>query len=54
MASPSDTAGLKCPPEIVPTAYTMVNTLRPNASATPAMPMPRFGKASARSAGARK
>ena len=39
-ASPSDTAGLKWPPEICPSANTPVSTVSPKASATPANPMP--------------
>src|SRR5438876_368085 len=48
--NPTVTAGLKCAPEIGPTAYAMVRTLSPNASATPAKPMPRPGKAAASTA----
>src|SRR5688500_9613085 len=33
-----------------PTAYTMVSTVRPNASATPAKPMPKSGNAAASTA----
>ena len=35
-SNPTVTAGLKCPPEIWPTAKAMVSTVRPNARATPA------------------
>src|SRR5664279_2914717 len=48
--SPTDTAGLKWPPEMGPTAYAIVSTVRPNASATPANPIPRFGNAAASTA----
>ena len=43
--NPNDTAGLKCPPEICPTAYAMVKTVKPNANATPANPIPNSGYA---------
>jgi hypothetical protein len=38
---PSDTAGLKCPPEMWPTVYAIVSTVRPKASATPRKPSPK-------------
>src|SRR5690348_8425438 len=47
---PADTAGLKWPPEIGPTAYAIVSTVKPKASATPTKPMPRFGNAAASTA----
>ena len=34
-ARPTVTAGLKCPPEMWPTAYAIVRTVSPKASATP-------------------
>ncbi len=40
MHSPSVTAGLKWPPEMCPTAYAMVSTVRPKAIATPRKPTP--------------
>src|SRR4051794_25975593 len=48
--NPTVTAGLKCAPEIGPTAYAIVRTLSPNASATPAKPMPSPGNAAASTA----
>src|SRR3954466_1441780 len=48
--SPTVTAGLKCPPEIGPSAYAAVSTDRPNASETPTKPMPKAGKAPATTA----
>src|SRR6185436_9441732 len=48
--NPTDTAGLKWPPEIGPSAYAQVSTVRPNASATPANPMPSCGNAAASTA----
>src|SRR4051812_3481646 len=47
---PIDTAGLKCPPEIGPSAYAPVSTVRPNASDTPARPIPTCGNAAANTA----
>src|SRR5450830_1252635 len=44
------TAGLKWPPEICPRAKAPVNTVNPNASATPAKPIPRLGKPAANTA----
>ena len=41
---PNDTAGLRWPPEICPMAYAIVRTVNPNASETPAKPIPRAGK----------
>ena len=32
IAAPTETAGLKCPPEIRPTAYAITRTVRPKAS----------------------
>src|SRR4029078_9544622 len=43
-------AGLKCAPDRPPSAYAIVRTVRPNASATPAKPIPRPGKAAASTA----
>ncbi len=40
VASPMVTAGLKCPPEMCPNAYTPPSTVRPKASAMPTSPMP--------------
>src|SRR5947209_16355932 len=48
--NPTVTAGLKCPPEIDPNAYAPVSTVSPNASATPAKPIPSFGYPAARTA----
>src|SRR5579883_3521215 len=48
--NPTETAGLKCPPEMGPSAYTPVSTVSPNASATPTKPMPSCGKAAASTA----
>src|SRR4051812_32105761 len=48
--SPTVTAGLKCPPEIGPSAYAPVSTVNPNASDTPANPIPSCGNAAARTA----
>src|SRR4051812_42864929 len=47
---PKVTAGLKCPPEIGPSAYAPVNTVSPNASDTPANPIPNSGNAPASTA----
>src|SRR5688500_1785014 len=47
---PTDTAGLKCPPEIGPSAYAPLSTVRPNASDTPRSPIPTAGKAAASTA----
>src|SRR6478672_114904 len=47
---PTETAGLKCPPEIGPSAYAPDSTVRPNASDTPSRPMPTSGKAAASTA----
>src|SRR6185436_8248227 len=47
---PTETAGLKCPPEIGPRAYAPVSTVKPNASETPVNPMPTSGKAAASTA----
>src|SRR5262245_48075606 len=47
---PTDTAGLKCPPEIGPNAYAPVSTVSPNASETPRRPMPTPGKVAASTA----
>ncbi len=44
------TAGLKCAPDSGPSAYAIVSTLSPNASATPAKPMPRLGNVAASTA----
>src|SRR5690625_2132665 len=41
LATPTVTAGLKCPPEMGPHAYTPTNTVNPKASATPRNPTPR-------------
>src|SRR3990167_179978 len=38
---PTETAGLRWQPEIWPMAKAMVNTVRPNAMATPSTPIPR-------------
>src|SRR3954464_1437748 len=40
-ARPIVIAGLKCPPEMWPTAYAIVSTVNPNAKATPTKPIPR-------------
>src|SRR2546423_4136439 len=48
--NPIDTAGLKWPPDTGPSAYARVSTVSPNASDTPAKPMPRFGNAAASTA----
>src|SRR6185503_16118301 len=40
----------KCPPDIGPNAYAPVSTVRPNASDTPARPMPTLGNVAARMA----
>src|SRR5690242_18611953 len=48
--SPTVTAGLKWPPEMCPTAYAIVSTVRPKAKATPVKPMPSCGKAAASTA----
>src|SRR5262245_29184259 len=48
--SPTDTAGLKCPPEIGPNAYAPVSTVSPNASETPRRPIPTPGKVAASTA----
>lgn len=34
---------MKCPPEMCPTAYAIVKTVKPNARATPANPIPNSG-----------
>src|SRR6187455_3079081 len=47
---PTETAGLKCPPEIGPSAYAPDTTVRPNASDTPSRPIPTLGKAAASTA----
>src|SRR5690606_1179889 len=47
---PTETAGLKWAPEIGPSAYAPVSTVRPKASATPANPIPSSGKAAASTA----
>src|SRR5688572_27677651 len=47
---PNDTAGLKCPPEIGPSAYAPVTTVSPKASDTPSNPMPTSGNAAASTA----
>ncbi len=47
---PTVTAGLKWPPEMWPTAYAIVSTVRPNASDTPTNPIPSPGKAAASTA----
>src|SRR3569623_3478158 len=47
MARPSDTAGLKWPPEMPPTAYAMVSTARPAAKPTPMKPTPTVGNPAA-------
>src|SRR5690348_18347250 len=47
---PTDTAGLKCPPEIGPSAYAPVSTVNPNASETPVNPMPTSGNVAASTA----
>jgi hypothetical protein len=44
------TAGLKCPPEICPTAYAVVRTDSPKAKDTPKNPIPRLGNAAASTA----
>ena len=41
---------MKCPPEIGPSAAAIVRTVNPNASATPAKPIPRAGKPAASTA----
>src|SRR5580704_9058142 len=48
--NPTDTAGFKWHPEMWPIANAMVSTVRPNARATPAKPIPRPGKAAASTA----
>src|SRR5271166_5107235 len=48
--NPTDTAGFKWHPEMWPMAKAMVSTVRPNARATPANPMPSVGKPAARTA----
>src|ERR1039458_4418042 len=48
--NPTDTAGFKWHPEMWPIANAMVRTVRPNARATPAKPIPRPGKAAASTA----
>jgi hypothetical protein len=45
-----DTAGLKWPPDMGPTAYTIVNTVRPKASETPNSPIPTAGNVAASTA----
>src|SRR3954468_18264363 len=49
-SSPSVTAGLKWPPEMCPTAYAIVTTVRPKASETPTRPMPTAGNVAASTA----
>src|SRR5271156_4883910 len=48
--SPTETAGLRWQPETWPMAKAMVSTVRPKARATPTKPIPRLGKAAARTA----
>ncbi len=48
--SPTDTAGFTWHPEMWPIANAIVSTVKPNASATPANPIPRPGKAAASTA----
>src|SRR5262245_31030556 len=48
--NPTDTAGLKCPPEMGPNVYAPVSTVSPNASETPRRPIPTPGKVAARTA----
>src|SRR5579863_8345179 len=48
--NPTDTAGFKWHPEMWPIANAMVRTVRPNARATPAKPIPSPGKAAASTA----
>src|SRR5579863_487840 len=48
--NPTDTAGFRWHPEMWPIANAMVRTVRPNARATPAKPIPRPGKAAASTA----
>src|SRR6185436_12452700 len=45
-----DTAGLKWPPEIGPSAYAPDSTVRPKANDTPSSPIPTSGKAAASTA----
>src|SRR4029077_1376823 len=49
-SNPTDTAGFKWHPDMWPIANAMVKTVRPNARATPAKPIPRPGKAAASTA----
>src|SRR4051794_10873198 len=47
---PTETAGLKWPPEIGPSAYAPDNTVRPKARDTPSRPIPTSGNAAASTA----
>src|SRR5580765_4079500 len=47
---PTETAGLKWPPEIGPSAYAPDSTVRPKASDTPSNPIPTAGKPAAMTA----
>ncbi len=48
--NPIVTAGLKWPPEMWPTAYAIVKTVKPKARATPTNPIPRWGNPAASTA----
>src|SRR5580765_7986674 len=47
---PKETAGFRWQPEMWPTAYAMVRTVKPKARETPWRPMPTLGKAAAKTA----